>query len=229
MDKEAEKELGQEIHRELIKSGELILLEDQVLTSYVNSITQKLARFLTNSDPSYYSTFIAKDASANAFATAGGFSYVTSGLLTMLSNEASLAAVIAHELSHLEQKHLLRTIEEVDLSTTALSLLNLKVGGLDQIVVELGLHLRNSRLRESSADRGALAVMKQSDYAAAEILKFFMMVENTNPTPEFLSTHPSPTRRLDYFRANIGEEDKMGNGLDSKAYRNLICARIACP
>ncbi len=105
-DKE-EVRLGQQINQQLV--GEEFQLYNNVrVNSYVDRIGQRLAKNSTRPDIAY--TFqVVKDDSINAFATAGGYVYVTTGLLQAADNEAQLAGVLAHEIGHIAERHLIES------------------------------------------------------------------------------------------------------------------------
>ena len=94
---------GQEQHPKILKEfGGVYQKPD--LARYVGSIGQLLAR--TSETPSFTFTFTVLNSPViNAFATPGGFVYVTRGLLALADNEAELAGVLAHEIGHVVARH----------------------------------------------------------------------------------------------------------------------------
>ena len=100
-DKKAAK-IGKEMYEKLIK--ETPVYENKKINSYVSDIGQRLVK---NSDqPNKSFTFTVLDnPQINAFATPGGYIYINRGLLTYMNSEAQLAAVLAHEIAHLTEKH----------------------------------------------------------------------------------------------------------------------------
>lgn len=91
--------------------GSAPLHNDLSLQKYVNRVGQWVA--LHSERPSLSWRFAVVDTQAiNAFAMPGGFVVVTSGMLDLLSNEAELAAVLAHEIAHVNDKHYLKAMEK---------------------------------------------------------------------------------------------------------------------
>lgn len=105
MSQSSEIEMGQKMHQELIKS--VPIYQDEALSKYVNTIGQKVAKNSDRPDIKYHFTIIDKP-DINAFALPGGYIYINRGLLTYLSSEAQLAAVLAHEIGHVTARHVVR-------------------------------------------------------------------------------------------------------------------------
>jgi beta-barrel assembly-enhancing protease len=103
-------QLGKEINQHLVNS-DIKLYRNQNVNRYVNQIGQWLAKNSTRPDIPY--TFqVVQDESVNAFATMGGYVYVTTGLLKAADNEAQLASVIAHEIGHIASRHSIEQMRE---------------------------------------------------------------------------------------------------------------------
>ncbi|GAB1261365.1 M48 family metalloprotease [Aurantivibrio plasticivorans] len=105
MSEEAELELGKEAHEKIIASGPIY--EDEDLQHYINDIGQKLVKQSDRPDLTYTFTII-DSPDINAFALPGGYIYVHRGLISYLQSEAQLAAVLAHEISHVTARHAVR-------------------------------------------------------------------------------------------------------------------------
>lgn len=95
-------ETGRELHEELLETERFYA--DEALNQYVNRIGQQLveASGFTDFD---FKFFIIDDETVNAFALPGGYIYIHRGLMTFMTNEAQLAAVLAHEIAHVTQEH----------------------------------------------------------------------------------------------------------------------------
>ena len=105
MSEEAEIKQGQKMHAEIVQS--MGIYNNPELQEYVNAVGKKLAE---HSDrPKLAFTFTVLDLQeVNAFATMGGFVYISRGILPYLSSEAELAAVLGHEIGHITAKHMAR-------------------------------------------------------------------------------------------------------------------------
>ncbi|MBZ0257450.1 M48 family metalloprotease, partial [bacterium] len=97
-----ETKLGQDLSGQIAQEKQII--EDPDIHGFINNIGSKLVSASTNPNGNY--TFLViKDGTVNAFAIPGGFLYVQTGLINAAENEAEIAAVMAHELGHAEQRH----------------------------------------------------------------------------------------------------------------------------
>lgn len=98
-------EKGREAHEKLALYTHFYT--DEKVNAYINEIGQKL---VANSDwPDYeFHFFIVDSPDINAFAAVGGYIYINRGLLSYLTSEAQLAAVLAHEIAHVTKRHIAR-------------------------------------------------------------------------------------------------------------------------
>src|SRR5205085_709389 len=98
---EKEQMLGRQLAADV--EHQVRLLNDPIITEYVNRVGQKLVR---NSDAQVPFTIkVVDDDDINAFALPGGFFYVNTGLIAAADNEAELAGVMAHEIAHVAARH----------------------------------------------------------------------------------------------------------------------------
>lgn len=105
MSESSEIEKGREFHEKIIASTPIY--QDEALTAYVNEVGQRLVK--TSDRPELTYTFTIIDSpDINAFALPGGYIYINRGLIGYLSNEAQLAAVLAHEIAHVTARHTVR-------------------------------------------------------------------------------------------------------------------------
>ena len=81
------------------------------LIKYVNLVGQTIVETGGRKDINYYFTILESD-KANAVAAPGGYVFITSSLLNMIKNEAELAGVLAHEIAHINEKHVFNMIEQ---------------------------------------------------------------------------------------------------------------------
>jgi len=105
---EKERQIGNAMMRQLRASQPLI--QDPVLIEYINHLGNQLVK--NAQDVNYaFKFFLINNNELNAFAFFGGHVGIHSGLLTTADNESELASVIAHEISHVTQRHLARRLE----------------------------------------------------------------------------------------------------------------------
>jgi beta-barrel assembly-enhancing protease len=113
-DAKADKDVLDELQPKMdaIAQGMLPLrYDDRFLQDYVNELGQSLVPKETPSGV-LFSFRVLKDATPNAFALADGRTYVNTGLLAFVQNEAQLAFVLAHEISHVTQQHQVKRVRE---------------------------------------------------------------------------------------------------------------------
>ena len=106
LSKEEEKEIGEQLHRQLIESG-----IDIISNPKVDSLIDELAKpFLSGQNSSEYTFTVINDLQVNAFAMVGGFIYINRGLLEFADNDGELQFVIGHEIGHLQLGHCSKSV-----------------------------------------------------------------------------------------------------------------------
>jgi predicted Zn-dependent protease len=162
----------------------------------------------------YKVTIIKDDKTINAFATPGGYIYVYTGLLKFVDNEATLAAVLAHEIAHAERRHAAkRMIKQYG----AQVLLSLLLGDNSSQLVEIGANLltglaflANSRSDEFEADEYSFKYLKTSNWYPGGISYFFDKIksnEGNSSLTKLLSTHPLPQDRIDAVKKMLTDNN----------------------
>ena len=154
----------------------------------------------------------------NAFALPGGNVGVYTGLLEVTKNQSQLAAVIAHELAHVQANPGNSRLSTQYATQAGLTLLSAFAGGGDggqksQIMSLLGLGaqvgviLPFSRAQESEADVIGLRYMAKAGFDPRESIGLWrnMMAASGGRPPEFLSTHPAGETRIDALQAHMAE------------------------
>ena len=102
-----EDQLGRGVMLQLRNAG--VVIEDPQLTEYIGTLGAQLASRANDSDY-HFKFFVVKDDRINAFALPGGYVGVNSGLLLATHDENELAGVLAHEVSHVTQRHIARSV-----------------------------------------------------------------------------------------------------------------------
>jgi hypothetical protein len=163
------------------------------------------------------------DKAINAFALPGGFVFVNRGAIEAADNEAQLAGVIAHELSHVALRHGTSEATKAQAAQTGVGILGAIFGGNagGALLTELGrfsaggVLLRYSRSAETQADVVGTQVLYDAGYDPRALAQFFEKIEaeskGQNP-PEFFSDHPNPEHRVERVEEEI---NKLG-GLSAK-------------
>ena len=123
-----------------------MVVEDPQVTEYINDIGHRIAA-QTNQGDHDFTFFVVKDPRINAFALPGGYIGVHSGLIEATRNESELAGVLAHEVAHVTQRHIARSIH----ASSRQSILS------TALMLWTGLGLEPAASRVETAVAGALA------------------------------------------------------------------------
>ncbi|NDJ20496.1 M48 family metalloprotease [Nostoc sp. B(2019)] len=216
-----EVQLGKEINQQLVNS-EIQLYRNQNVNRYVNQIGQKLAANSTRPDIPY--TFqVVQDESVNAFATMGGYVYVTTGLLKAADNEAQLASVIAHEIGHIASRHSIEQMRQRAIARGVATAAGLERSTAVQIGVDLALRRPNSRQDEFEADQKGLRTLGRAGYAQSAMIAFMQKLLQQRSLPSFLSTHPATSDRITALKSEIDSQKTYGGGgLNNAVYEAKI-------
>lgn len=226
-----EKKLGKEFYDELEKHQ--AILHDQRVTAYVATVGNKI---LANSQrlPYDYRFSVIKSQAVNAFATPGGYVYINQGLLTLVESESELAGVLAHEIAHINARHIADAIEKskkLSIATLAAILAGAFLGGGADLGVAVtafsiaglqSMSLKYSREHEEAADRLGMAYLVSAGYDAKSMLDFLKIMRRyeyySNTIPSYFLTHPGTDERIRYLDAEIqttytrrGKESIVGN------------------
>lgn len=190
------------------------VLDDPQLNDYLNALGYRLVSVSDRPDLEF-TFFIVRSNEINAFAAPGGYIGVNVGLINAMGSEDELAAVIAHEIAHVTQQHLLRAFE--DSRKTALPIALAMLGALvatanrsddaSQAALMSGISLIQqrainfTRYDEIEADRVGIQSLARAGFeplAMAETFATMQRVMRVNgvDVPEFLRTHPVDVNRI---------------------------------
>jgi predicted Zn-dependent protease len=221
-----EREIGLKVLRELRATSSVI--EDPEISAWIRSLGNRLsARAPHSQNPFYF--LVAKDNAVNAFATLGGVIVINSGLILQTESEDELAAVIAHEVAHISQRHIARSIEyskQNMLGTGAAILAGILVSSKSAEVgqalftgaVAMQAHkaLLYSRAAESEADRVGLRVLASAGFDPVAMPIFLKKLEaefsaTKGIDNEYLRSHPLTVRRVSDARSSAANYGKFKN------------------
>lgn len=166
--------LGQDLSGQIAQEKQII--EDPDIHGFINNIGSKLVAASTNPNGAY--TFlVVKDNEVNAFAIPGGFLYVQTGLIAAAENEAEIAAVMAHELGHAEQRHPTESLSRQMGAQMIMDIvLGKDAGPYKQQAANLlmaGGISAYSRSAELQADEIAVYVLNRAGYDPNALVTFF--------------------------------------------------------
>lgn len=201
-------QLGEEAAAQVRK--EKTVIHDAVLTAYVNRVGKRLADAQEAKSSGFPFTFdVVSDPTINAFALPGGHMFIHTGLLKAVDNEAQLAGVMGHEMSHVILRHSTNQASKANLIELPIALAGqmtgqeTMMGRLAQLGIGLGANsvlLKFSRNAESQADLTGSHIMAESGYDPMEMAHFFNKLSSpgqglTASVAQFLSDHPNPDNR----------------------------------
>jgi beta-barrel assembly-enhancing protease len=144
------------------------------------------------------------DSVLNAFCTPGGFIYVYTGLIKYLNSEDQLAGVMGHEIAHADERHSTEALtKQFGTELLFAIILGEDQGAVAQVAKGM-LGLKYSRTNESESDRRSVEYLYETEYDARGVARFFEKIVESggSQVPEFLSTHPSPTKRVEDILAH---------------------------
>jgi predicted Zn-dependent protease len=207
-----EHKLGEQVMRQIRGSPQFV--RDPEITEYLQNLGDKLVAHSALSGMPF-EFFALDDPTINAFAMPGGFVGVHTGLILATQSESELAAVLAHETSHITQRHIQRMIAEGKRTTRKVMLgmlaaLALAIAGegagasAAAAVSQAGgmqEQLNFSRQAEEEADRVGIGLLADTGMDPQAMPTFFERMQklervNESNLPEFLRTHPVTTNRI---------------------------------
>jgi predicted Zn-dependent protease len=206
--KQQDVQLGEEAAGQVRKQKTVI--NDPVLTAYVNSVGKRLAASQEAQNSGFPFTFeVVADPTINAFALPGGHMFIHTGLLKALDNEAQLAGVMGHEMSHVILRHGTNQATKAKMIELPAALAeqvagkNSMMGKLEELGIGLGANsvlMKFSREAESQADLTGSHIMAECGYDPIEMAHFFNKLTSpgkglTGGVAQFLSDHPNPGNR----------------------------------
>lgn len=200
---------GDSIVRELRKR--VALVTDPEINDYISSLGNRLTN--TISTRTKYRFFVISSNEINAFAAPGGVIAINTGLIKNAGTEAELASVIAHEIGHVEQKHIARRIasqEKSSLPQMAALIAGILVAtqnpeaGSAIINGSTAAGIQNqlsfSRDNEREADRVGINILSKAGFDPDAMVSFFEILQNKSRIMgqpiEYLSTHPLTSDRI---------------------------------
>jgi predicted Zn-dependent protease len=231
-------QIGKEGHQAIL--AEYGQYNDPKLAAYVDSVGQALAR--VSHRPSLGWTFtVLDDPVVNAFATAGGYVYITRGILAHLESEAQLAGVLGHEIGHITARHTAQRMTQQQIAGVGLTLASVlsqqfaRYSEAAQSALGL-LLLKYSRDDETQADELGVEYSAGAGFDPREIPATYRMLARVGERggerlPSFLSTHPDPgdrenrTRRL----AQAAAAGKLSLAVASRGYLQRLDGLVFGP
>jgi predicted Zn-dependent protease len=211
------------------------LSNDATAKAYLTSVGERIHAQTQLADRPF--TFdIVNDPNVNAFSIPGGHIYINSGLIAQADKADELAGVVAHEISHVVARHVIKQVEtQQKIGAIGSILLGQNPNGLQQLLAQViagGAMARFSRADEKEADDLGLQFMTKAGYDPHGMLDMFQKLlsleKGGNTSVErFFADHPGTQDRINDISSRIA---KMGNPsgiVDDPAYHSNLRDRVA--
>ena len=208
--------VGQQVSRDAER--QLPMLRDARVDNYLNNLGRRLAAHAPGERYPYQFKTV-NDAAINAFALPGGFTYINRGVIEAADNEAQLAGVVAHEISHTALRHGTNQASKAYAAQVPLAVLGGVLGSnsVGAVLAQLGagfavnsVLLRYSRTAESQADIMGTQILYDSGYDPRAMAQFFERIQSEEKgrrPVEFFSNHPNPDHRIERVNEEV---DRLG-------------------
>lgn len=186
---------------ELLDRG--MMAESKLPQAQKRALVDRFKRLATPKEgaPQYEILFRKSKIGPNAFALPSGQIILTDEIIELAGNDDAVMGILAHELGHLHERHLMRRIIQGSAIGAAAAAL---FGDVSSILVSLPalvLDLKYSRDAEREADRYAVAMLKVNGISAMHLADAFEKLgEKSGEPPPYLSSHPPTAERIDAFR-----------------------------
>ncbi|NAW68336.1 beta-barrel assembly-enhancing protease, partial [Vibrio sp. V28_P6S34P95] len=195
------------------------IINDPVIHEYIDTLGHRL---VANADDvkTPFTFFMIRDRNINAFAFFGGYVALHSGLFLHAQSESELASVMAHEIAHVTQRHLARSMEEqarrspatmAALAGSLLLAIAAPEAGIAAITAttagSMQSQINYTRSNEKEADRFGIATLAKAGFDVQAMPRFFGRLADeyryASTPPPMLLTHPLPEDRITDSRARV--------------------------
>jgi Zn-dependent protease with chaperone function len=181
-----------------------ILAPSQLPVARRDAITKKFQMMVPPKEgaPSYEIIFRKSNIGPNAFALPSGQIIMTDELVKLMSNDEQVIGVLAHELGHLHERHLMRRIVQSSAIGAVITVIFGDVSSIIATVPTVMLDMKYSRDAEREADDYAIAMMKANGIPLSQLSDSFerMKTKEGEAPPPYLSSHPSTDDRITHIK-----------------------------
>lgn len=228
--KEQQIELGQKAEAEVYKQMP-VLPDSSAVTRYVNELGMRLKAVIPPQWNWPYQFHVIPQKEINAFALPGGQIFVNIGTIDAADNEAELAGVIAHEMSHVYMQHSVKQMRQNTGPSILAGLgqiLGSMIGGVGGALASLGgqmvggmWSMKFSRADEAQADAVGAIIMYKAGYDPHYLALFFQKLEKESGAggPQFLSDHPNPGNRYQAISDEVKDWPRTNYHNDSQQFQ----------
>ena len=203
--------LGIDASKQVRQKNKVLGSNDERVKVLRRAATKILATVDDSKEPWEYTFDVIDSKEVNAFALPGGPTYFFTGLLNRMKTEDELAAVLAHELTHVRREHWAYQYADSQKRNLGLSLI-LILARANRTVFDLAsvgnslFDLKFSRTHETQADEQGMDMLIAAGYNPQGMVDVFTMLRETSKggkPPEILSTHPDDGNRIKAMQARI--------------------------
>ncbi len=206
-----EKQVGRQV-LEIIRR-KMPLVEDGDVLTYIRGVGNRIVKEV-GPTTYQYQFFVVDQSVPNAFAIPGGYIFIYRGLIEMMSNEGQLASIFAHELAHIQARHIHRTLDEAKIFSVAAvagMIGAIFLGGgagpavaAGSMAVSQSAMLAYSRAHEMEADQLGFRYLCAAGYDPKDMATIMHKMDQIKWTgssnvPSYLSTHPNLGERVLYL------------------------------
>jgi len=212
MNKQQQEQLGLQAMGEVYKQMP-VLPDSSPESRYIQELGRKLQTAIPADKSWPYQFHVIPAADINAFALPGGPIFVNLGTITAADNEAQLAGVLAHEMSHIYMQHSAKqapkaTVAQIIAGLAGAVLPQSGLGSLGRMGIQIGagtMLMKYSRKDEAQADSVGAVLMYNAGYNPKAMADFFETLEKKygNGGPQILSDHPNPGNRTQAVQQEI--------------------------
>lgn len=218
-------------------NAQLPIVRDASLNNYINSLGSQISRY--GQRGIQYRFYIVNSNQVNAFAVPGGYVYVNRGLINLTANASELVGVLGHEISHVELRHSVQQMEQMQKANIGFALASVLLGkasaGVQQAagtaanVGATAYFAKFSRTDESEADANAIPLMMSAGYDPSGLTTMFQrLLQQQRSSPSavegWFSTHPTTQDRItqtDQRIAQIPTAQRRSLVKDNSAFQSF--------
>lgn len=233
---EQEKKMGRQFMKAVL--SQLRLIQDPEVVGYVNRVGQDIVKHLDFHHFPYH--FYVVDSSAlNAFAAPAGYVFMNRGLIQIMDDEGELAAILAHEIAHVQSRHIAQRMARartLNLAALGGMLAGIFLGGEAGAAAIAGSQagatsamLNYSRQDEEEADRKGLRYMEAANYSGRDFVRIMRKMGQDSwkaggHMPTYLTTHPGVSERVVYLSTTVGTRPTSAEirNLDSEGFMLML-------
>lgn len=213
----------------MLKAETITVFKDSEIENYIKKVASPLLK-ASGFNINNINFYLVDNNSPNAFVYGGQNIFIFSGLLTFIKSNDELAGVLAHELSHITEAHLLQG-ETLAKKSKGIILISLLIGSilaafnpaylgaiLSTFTVVPTISLYNaglfySRADEMQADKNAIRILKHTSYSGSGLVNFMNRLQQLEGNPNYsmawYSTHPLTSTRIDFLKSYLDHSTKQ--------------------